>query len=258
MRNTIIIFVISCLLVSCKAQNPLNLSQDTLRITSDSIAFNNSYVYLNEVALKNSDYRNNTILDNIQELSENKWIQPKRPEERLIEKIKKLKECLHEKNQDCEYVPEGYEIKSMSNGLVNLAYSYNQLGSYDNYFKYGCYDTQTAKRIVYTDIFKNPTNYLDTLNSKYVSELFMEPGDYAEEDQEYDIISHHLETREPFQLEHLNNFELVLEGGSFTAIRFHYNGLGGNYKSFVPNGYVEYAVKEIKSQLKQSFLRRIN
>lgn len=253
----LILITLSFLLFSCNAQNPSKMSEEVLLVQKDSIAHNNGFVYVNELSSKTSDKSPSGLLSVIQELSENKLLRSKLPEQRLSHKKTMLKECLEENLQDCDYIAEGYEIRGGKNELLNIAYSYNQLGSADSFFKYGCYDINSEKRLIFTDLFEEPLLVLNEINEKYTDQLSNELSNYEEEDYEYDIIAEYMGTKAPFQLSDLNNFELILKDENFTAIHFHYNGLGGNYKSVIPNGYIEYSLEDLKPRLKKSFINKL-
>lgn len=248
-----IIIILSVFLISScssryRVRNQVVLLTDTIQ---------NPYVYLNEIKINSKNSAN--ILKKIQKLSENNMIKISNPEKRLAFKKKILKKCYNSSHiKECEYVPEKYKILSKKNEILCIEYSYNSIGSYDEWYKYACFNLNLREHLTYNKIFSNPNEVLKKYNKRYVQRInkyIKNNKQLTEEDkEEYEIYKSHLNLRTPFKLIDLNNIELIYNNqNKLEFIRFHYNGQGGVYRQLFPNDYIDFSINELKPFLKKSF-----
>ncbi len=252
-----VVFVFAFL--SCKSQHGLTNSY------AESVeVLWNSTNSINELSATTNDEKLNLRLNSVfQALSENKELSSDKPKERVKEKTQLLEQC-SESIDNCKYTPEGYSIETARN-FLNITYQCNQYSSYDTYYKYAVVDLVSAKRLVYSDMFTSPELILKKYNAKYIKKkedylLDIDPTDLTEDQQEeYEIIRNHIDTRDQFKQEDLNNLELIFDSNlnRFTEIRFHYNGSGGNDKMVLTRGYVSFELGELENLLVEEFKRLI-
>jgi hypothetical protein len=206
---------------------------------------------------------NEKLNGRFQSVSENKALSSKIPEQRIEEKQALWQECKTQPDS-CDYVPEGYSFEIHRN-FLNLTYQYNQFGSHDLFHKHAVIDLEKGRRMLYLSMFSDPNEVLKKYNDKYIEQnksyLNEFSGSYLsdEEQEEFDIIQNHLETRAPFELHELNNCELVFDSDKkrFTEIRFHYNGAGGIYKAVLSEGYISFTLKELEHLLLKEFKKQL-
>jgi len=205
-----------------------------------------------------SDALNTKLNSAFQSISENAFLNYTDPQSRVQQKSNLLEHCIRSLD-DCNYVPEGYTINTHRH-LLNIEYQYNAFSSYDTYYKHAVIDLKLAERVTGADIFTAPEDILALYNTKYVKENqnYLNQFDIQtlDEDQEweFEVIRDHLNTRVSFKLADLNNLELTFDADeTLTEIRFHYNGLGGSYKSILPAGYIAFNVTELENLLTQDF-----
>jgi len=241
---------------SCKSQQELTKKSTLLvEILIDST---NSFNELS--ANTNIKDLNKKLNSTFQSLSENKSILSTDPKERLEKKIKLFEICKNSKEK-CQYTPEEYSINQHKK-LLNIKYQYNEFSNYDLYYKYALINLSTGLRLKHIEIFSESETILKLYNKKYIDEnksyLKKFDLDSADEDEldEYDIIKSHLDTRSLFELNDLNNIELIYnhESSEFTEIRFHYNGAGGVYKNVLTAGYISFKVNDIRELLTLKFV----
>jgi len=195
-----------------------------------------------------------------QSISENTELNSTIPRERLEQKSELLDRCLRN-TETCQYVPEGFDVIVQRN-FLNVKYQYNAFSSYDVFYKYRVVDLKTAALISMQDILKNPSDVLKLYEAKYTQDisdyLTRLDGNNLREDEgwEYEVLSLHLETREPFGLKDLDNFALVYDAPSdrFTGIRFYYNGAGGHYRQVLSSGFIEFEFGDIQDLLQDGFV----
>ena len=224
----------------------------------------NSDSTINELsAVGESEELNKTLNGRFQSISENTGLSSNIPENRIDEKQSLWQECKIQPDS-CKYVPEGYSFEIHRN-FLNLTYQYNEFGSHDLFYKHAVIDLEIGRRILYLSMFNDPNEVLKKYNNKYVEQnksyLNKFAGSYLsdEEQEEFDIIQYHLETRAPFELHELNNCELVFdqEKKQFTEIRFHYIGAGGIYKAILSEGYISFTIKELEQLLLKDFKKQL-
>ncbi|MBL4746284.1 MAG: hypothetical protein JKY08_07935 [Flavobacteriaceae bacterium] len=257
-----ILFLLSIIAFTyCSVQQAERLSKVRVIELKDSIT-KPHYIYFNELkVISNNKILKEKIILEIQNLSENKDLRSSIPNQRLKQKMTLSKKCNGLINVfDCNYVPEGYVVLSKQHGILNIKYSYNQYGSYDEYFKYACFNLKIGERINYPKMFTSPKSVLKMYNKKYVLgyETYLKKNNSQTADEynieEYEVYKEHLENRTSFQLKSLNNIELIYNQlGEITHIRFHHNGQGGAYKRFFPKSYEEFTIKELEPYLREGF-----
>nr|WP_320117742.1 hypothetical protein [uncultured Marinifilum sp.] len=261
-NKLIFLLIISIILIpfsSCSAQKKKEVD-NSIRVQLLTDTIQEPYAYFSEIKVNPI---NKSLLKNIQNLSENKSLNSIRPEERLQEKMELCNLCQEANISDCNYTPEGYKILTQKNSILNIEYGYNMFSNPDEYFKYAVFNLENGERITYKQMFNNAEAILKMYNDKYVSEiqdyLTELNKDDEEEFGEYDRYKSHLETRTPFQLEDLNNFEIVYDSTETKVkqLKFHYNGQGGVYRRFFPPGFEEFSIEELKPHLKEDFKKRI-
>lgn len=199
-----------------------------------------------------------------QSLSENNNVLTTIPKERLNKKIELFIHC-KELLDNCCYTPEGYTI-IQNKKFLNIKYQYNQFSSYDTYYKYALVNLTDGTRLTYSDIFSKPETVLKQYNKKYIETymLYLSKYDLSTDDEEelneYEIIKNHLDNRDSFKLEDLNNLELIYETSvnKFTEIRFHYNGSGGVYRSVLSNDFISFKLDDINELINPYFTRLLN
>ena len=247
-----ILTILSCKTIGQKKQENL-----TIIIIEDSIS--KPYIYLNELSvIPDTHYIAKKLISEVQSLSVNS-LSSYNSQERIEEKKLLLLECLRTKFNSCEKsIPEAYKILLNKNQVLCLEYSYSNLGSKEEWFKYGCFDLKDGKRITYDKIFIHTEDLLNKLNNQYILNLKTELEEYEEDDLEYEIIEDYLSDRTMFSTNDLNNFEIIYSKDSdkLEYIRFYYNGMGGIYSTVISDGYIEYSISEIKNYLNELFLNR--
>lgn len=219
---------------------------------------------VNELSARSGKDALNRDLNSVfQSLSENKLLVAIEPQERVQRKTELLQQCFRSM-ENCNYVPEGYAI-SIHRNFLSIKYQYNAFSSYDEYYKYAVVDLSAAERLTWSGIFIAPEDILERYNSKYVKENEdylnrFDPGELDEDQEwEFEVIRDHLDNRLPFKLDSLNNLELIFdETETLNAIRFHYNGSGGPYKSVLSEGYIAFDISEIEHLLTQDFKALLN
>lgn len=245
-------------LVACKSPRNSNKYEGYVEIVS------NADSTVNELsAVSKSEELNAKLNNRFQSISENRELEEKIPEKRVEEKAELLQEC-HTNPDLCKYVPEGYSFETNQN-FLNLTYQCNAFGSHDLLHKHAVIDLEEGRRILYLNMFNDPSAVLEKYNQKYVEEneayLAEFAGSYLsdEEQEEYDIIRNHLDSRAPFELHNLNNCEFIfdVEENRFTEIRFHYSGSGGIYKPILSGGYISFTLDELDHFLLKEFKNQI-
>ena len=224
----------------------------------------NSDSTINELsATSDSEELNGKLNARFQSISENKDLYTTIPTERIVEKSMLFEVC-KVLPDSCTYIPEGYSF-DINQQFLNLKYQYNAFRSNDVFYKHVVINLASARRLLYLNMFNNPNQVLEKFNAKYIKEnedylATFASTELSENDQEeYDIIRNHLDTRAAFQLHNLNNCELVFDTKKrrFTEIRFHYNGSGGVYKSILTEGYISFTLKELEDLLTEEFKDQI-
>ena len=256
----IFLLIISIILISsssCSIQKK-NKADNSIKVQLLTDTIQEPYGYFSELVITPT---NNILLKNIQNLSENKILNSIDPKERLRKKIE-LSNLCHEGSLSFEkYTPEEYKILTNKNSILNVEYGYNMFSNPDEYFKYAVFNLENGERITYQKMFNNAETILKMYNDKYVSEIqdYLTELNKDDELDEYDRYKSHLETRTPFQLEDLNNFEIVYDSTKTKAkqLKFHYNGQGGVYRRFFPPGFEEFSIEELKPHLKEDLKKRI-
>jgi hypothetical protein len=241
-------------LVACGNHQKLNAYSGYVKEIS------NSDSTINELAaVSDSEELNGRLNARFQSISVNKELYSKNPEERVQEKSELFDECLAFFDS-CSYVPEGYSF-AINKQFLNLKYQYNAFGSNDLFYKHAVINLATGRKLVYLNMFTDPNQVLERFNAKYVKEnedylaSFANTDLSENEQEEYDVIRNHLDSRVPFQLHELNNCELFFDAKKrrFTEIRFHYNGSSGVYKSILTEAYISLTLKEFKDLLAEDF-----
>ncbi|WP_157814207.1 hypothetical protein [Olleya sp. Bg11-27] len=108
-------------------------------------------------------------------------------------------------------------------------------------------------------MFNNAETILGLYNDNYVSEIKKYLTELNKDNQkeldEYNRYKSQIETRTPFQLEDLNNFEIVYDSSLTKAkqLKFHYNGQGGVYRRFFQPGFVKFNIETLKPYLTKEF-----
>lgn len=246
---------------SCKSQQGsiVQLSTPFIEILS------NSDKSINELSAKSKDNDLNLKLNAaFQSLSENNNVLNTNPKERLKKKIELFTLC-KESLDNCSYTPEGYTI-IQNEKFLNIKYQYNQFSSYDTYYKYALVNLTDGTRLIYSDIFSKPETVLKLYNQKYIETYTSYLSKYdlntddEEELNEYEIIKNHLDNRDFFKLEDLNNLELIYESSinKFTEIRFHYNGSGGVYRSVLSNDFISFKLEDLNELISPYFTHLLN
>jgi len=214
-------------------------------------------------AVSDSEELNEKLNARFQSVSENKMIDWEMPELRLDEKEVLLNQCL-ENFDSCQYIPEDYAFEIHRN-FLNLHYQYNEFGSHDVFHKHALIDLSSGKRVLYLNMFDDPNRVLELYNAKYIEEFESYLTEFSgkslseDEQEEYDVIRNHLDSRKPFQLHELNNCELLFDSEKkrFTGLRFHYNGSGGIYKSILTEGSISFSLKELEPLINEGFKRQL-
>lgn len=243
---------------SCFVQKKKEKGSVKVKLLTDSII--SPYMYFSEIKVTPT---NTVLLKNIQNISENKNINSINPEERLKKKIALYKLCRKGSISFEKYTPEGYKIITNKNNILTIEYSYNEFSNPDEYFKYAAFDLINGERITYNEMFKSPSNILNDYNNRYTSEIksYLKKLDRndAEELEEYNIFKVHLETRNTFLLEDLNNLEIVYDAvkEKVTQLKFHYNGHGGVYKQYFQQGSIDFNIEKLKPYLTEAFKKQL-
>ncbi len=243
---------------SCYAQKNKRIHTVKVGLLTDSIL--TPYMYFNEIVVTSE---NNNLLKNIQSLSENKSLNSIKPEERIRKKIELYNFCKEANLSDCNYTPESYKVLSKTYNILNIEYAYNAYSNPDEYFKYATFNLITGERITYNKIFKNPPKILNDYNSKYTSEIksYLKKLNTNDEEEldEYNLYKEHLETRNSFKLEDLNNLEIIYDPikGKVTQLKFHYNGQGGYYRQYLQKGFIDFNIEELRPYLTDEFKKQL-
>ena len=257
-NKLIFLLIISFTLISsysCSIQKK-NKADNFIKVQLLTDTIQEPYAYFSELAITPT---NNTLLKSIQNLSENKILNSIDPKERLRKKIE-LSNLCHEGSLSFEkYTPEGYKILTNKNNILNVEYGYNMFSNPDEYFKYAVFNLVNGERITYQNMFNNAETILGLFNDNYVSEIEEYLTELNKDDQEeldeYNRYKSHIETRTPFKLQDLNNFEIVYDSAITKAkhLKFHYNGQGGVYRRFFQPGFVEFNIEALKPYLTKEF-----
>lgn len=245
-------------LVACGNHRKLDAYSDYVQVewNADST--------INELsAISDSKELNGKLNNRFQSISMNTELSSNIPLERIQEKCELFDKCLAFYDS-CSYIPEGYSFTTNRN-FLNLKYQHNGFGSYDLFYKHAVIDLESGNRLLYLNMFLEPNQVLAKFNAKYVQKTEdrlarLTSKDLSEDEQEeYEIIRDHLDTREPFQLHELNECELIFDTQKkkFTEIRFHYNGSGGMYKPILTEGYISFTLKELNELLLKEFKAQI-
>lgn len=215
-------------------------------------------IYSNEIAVRGGDNDSaERLLLSVQALSENPQLIGD-PGERLEYKIQQFNDCTV---PDCDVVADAWRVLDQNSRWANIEYSFNQLGSTDEWFKFAVFDLERGERIRASDLYTQPEKVAALADDIYVKQIdqFLagaEPDDEQEE-MEYELYAEHLEERDKFLTDDLNNMELVVRGDSLIAIRFHYNGMAGQYRAYFPKGEIELPVSELGALLRADTLKQL-
>lgn len=265
-----LLFMCFIFFFSCKVVQIANIAEVSIVEIKDSIIKPHS-IWFNELkVISNNEGLKKKITFEIQNLSENEYLETNVPKERLEQKMLLYKECKATFSH-CRYTPEGYTILSNDEGILNIKYSYNQLSSYDDYYKYACFNLKSGERITAENMFNNPNQLLDIYNNIYIEgyENYLrnynpkiadvhDSSDYEHYQNEYELFKEHVENRTPFKIEDLNNLELIYgDLGKITHIRFHYNGQGRPYRIYFPPSYEEFTIEVLKPHLTKGFKKQL-
>lgn len=267
--NRYILFLASVLisLTSCSAQKKQEISKVDIIFIKDTVfdkkGFKKGYTELEEIKVISSNKKvAEKLITELHEISMNDSITSHLPETRIAQKKVFYRECINDNDSYyCKYIPESYTVILKTTNVLSIEYKYNAFYNPDEYFKYAVFNLENGERITYQKMFNNAETILKMYNDKYVSEIqdYLTELNKDDELDEYDRYKSHLETRTPFQLEDLNNFEIVYDSTKTKAkqLKFHYNGQGGVYRRFFPPGFEEFSIEELKPHLKEDLKKRI-
>lgn len=244
---------------SCSIQKK-NKTENSIKVQLLTDTIQEPYAYFSELAITPT---NNTLLKNIQNLSENKLLNSIDPKARLRKKIELSNLCHKGSLSSEKYTPEGYKILTNKNNILNVEYGYNMFSNPDEYFKYAVFNLAIGERITYQNMFNNAETILGLYNDNYVSEIEEYLTELNKDDQEelddHNRYKSHIETRTPFKLKDLNNFEIVYDATITKAkqLKFHYNGQGGVYRRYFQPGFVEFNIEVLKPYLTKQFKNQL-
>lgn len=266
----IFLLIISIVLISfssCSAQKKQETNKIEIKFIKDTIfdkkGFKRGYAELEEIKVISSNKKvAEKLIIELHKISMNDSLTSHLPEDRIAQKKVFYRECIDVNDSyRCKYIPESYKVILNTTIFLSIEYKYNGFYNPDEYFKYAVFNLENGERITYKQMFNNAEAILKMYNDKYVSEiqdyLTELNKDDEEELDEYDRYKSHLETRTPFQLEDLNNFEIVYDSTKAKQLKFHYNGQGGVYRRFFPLGFEGFSIEELKPHLKEDFKKQL-
>ncbi|QCE41820.1 hypothetical protein [Psychroserpens sp. NJDZ02] len=252
-------------LTSCSTQKKHETNKIDIKFIKDTVldkkGFNRGYAVLEEIKVISSNKKVAEKLTNeLHRISMNDSLTSYLPEDRLSQKKIFYRECLDVNDSYyCKYIPESYKILLKTTSFLSIEYKYNSFYNPDEYFKYAVFNLVNGERLTYQKMFNNAETILGFYNDNYVSEIEGYLTELNKDDQEeldeYNRYKSHIETRTPFKLQDLNNFEIVYDSTITKAkqLKFHYNGQGGVYRRFFQPGFVEFNIEALKPYLTKEF-----